>query len=65
MRLDELSEPQFVRVKDIVDALRISKPKVFQLLKQGRLRAIKVDGILFIEAQSVADWLRSGTPWNA
>ncbi len=59
-----VQEPRYLRVRDIVEARRVSKPKVFQLLREGRIEGIKVDGILFIDADSVERWFRSGRPWE-
>jgi len=42
-----------------------SKPKVYELLKSGRLRAVRLDGIVLVEAGSVEELLRSCDEWKA
>ena len=63
-RPHQADRPRYIRVRDVVMNCGISKPKVFQLLRAGSIQGFKVDGILFIDSDSVDRWLKSGKPWS-
>ena len=53
----------YYRVRELCPPF--TKPKVFQLLHDGRLRAVKLDGLLLIERESLEELLRGAVPWGA
>jgi len=55
----------YLRVKDLVAPRGVfSKPWLFARLREGRLRAVKLDGLLLIERASVRELLDSAEPWR-
>ena len=58
-------EKLYFRVREICEMTGLSKPKVFQALKQGKLRGIKLDGTLLIPAESLHRYLDEAVPWEA
>ena len=54
----------YYRVREICEMTGMSKPKVFQALKQGKLRGIKLDGTLLIPADSLKRYLDDAVPWT-
>ena len=63
-RPEAVEEPEFHRVSGVMRMLGVSKPWCFSQLKAGRLRGIKVGGVLLIEAASVREMLANGEPWK-
>jgi len=57
-------EKLYYRVREICEMTGLSKPKVFQALKQGKLRGIKLDGTLLIPADSLQRYLDAAVPWK-
>ena len=57
-------EKLYFRVREICEMTGVSKPKVFQALKQGKLRGIKLDGTLLIPADSLHRYLDDAVPWK-
>ena len=51
--------PTYVSVPAIADELNLPVTKVHQLIRDGQLVAVRLDGILRIPAEFVAD----GVPW--
>ncbi|MFH1268998.1 MAG: helix-turn-helix domain-containing protein [Planctomycetota bacterium] len=51
-----------LRVRDVQEAVGCSKPFVLNLVKTGKLRASKLDGLLLIEPDSFESWLASRIP---
>ena len=56
-------ERQFYRVRDVTEITGVSKGKVFQALKSGRLKGLKLDGVLLIPAESFEDWVGTAVPY--
>ena len=50
------------RVRDLVDSFGLSKAKVFQLIKSGRLDAVKLDGVVLIPRAAVETYLETAVP---
>ncbi len=57
-------EKKFYRVREICEMTGLSKSKVFQALKLGKLRGIKLDGTLLIPADSLHQYLDAAVPWK-
>ena len=59
------SGKQFYRVREICELTGLSKSKVFQALREGKLEGRKLEGVLLIKAESVERYLRSAIPWKS
>ena len=57
-------EKRYYRVRDVMKLIGLSKPKVFQALKAGKLDGLKLDGVLLINVASVERYLRTATQWK-
>ncbi len=57
----ELQDRQAYRVKEVVKLIGLSRVKVFQLLRDGRLRSIKVDASRLIPASALSEFLEQRT----
>ena len=60
-----MPEPRFVRVAQIRADTGVSKPKVFEALKSGKLDGLKLDGVLLITRESYERWLATAVPWKS
>jgi len=47
-------------VKEIADRLKVSRFTVYRWIKQGRLKAIRIDGILRIEEEAYNQLIEKG-----
>ena len=56
------SHAAYCRVKEIVESTGLSKAKVHALVAEGRLDAIKLDGVVLITRASLNRLLSSATP---
>jgi len=63
--MDETRQPRFYRVRQITEMTGISKGKVFQALRSGRLQGLKLDGVLLIPAESLDAWLAQAVPYQS
>jgi len=55
----------YQRVRDLISPRGpFSKAWIFARLREGRLRAVKLDGVLLIERASVRALLESAKPWR-
>lgn len=52
----------YYRVRELCPPF--SKPFVFTLLREGKLRGVKLGGVLLIERQSLEELLKSAEPWR-
>ena len=57
-------EKCYYRVRDVMRLIGLSKPKVFQALKDRKLDGLKLDGVLLITTESVERYLHTATPWK-
>ena len=57
-------EKRYYRVREICEMTGLSKPKVFQALKAGKLQGLKLEGTLLIPARSLDAYLESAKPWG-
>ncbi len=55
---------RFFRVREVMELAGLSKGKIFQALKEGKLDGWKLDGVLIISVESVERYLASATPWK-
>ena len=55
-------EKRYYRVREVMKLIGLSKPKVFQALKEHKLDGFKLDGVLLITVESVERYLRTATP---
>lgn len=62
--MDETQAQRFYRVRQIMEMTGISKGKVFQALRSGRLKGLKLDGVLLIPAESLDAWLAQAVPYR-
>ncbi|WTP58900.1 helix-turn-helix domain-containing protein [Streptomyces phaeochromogenes] len=51
--------PLLLTVPDVMVTLKVSRTKVYDLIRTHRLASIKVDGCRRIPAESVQDFVRS------
>ena len=61
-RREKVERRRFLRVRDVRDELQCSKGFVFSLIKRGRIRASKLDGLLLIEGASFEEYLADRQP---
>lgn len=54
----------YYRVRELCDLTGLSKSKVFQLLRAGKLEGVKIDGTLLITAASIERFLESAVRWK-
>lgn len=47
--------PRYQRVKPALTLIGFGKSKLYSLIRQGRIRAVKLDGATFIDLHSVAE----------
>ena len=52
------------RVRELTERTGLSKSKVLQALREGKLEGQKLGGTLLITAESVEAYLASATPWE-
>ena len=57
-------ERRFYRVRQITEITGLSKGHVYQALKQGQLKGLKLDGVLLIPAESFEAWLGTAVPYQ-
>lgn len=57
-------EKRYFRVREVMKLIGLTKPKVFQALKEHKLDGFKLDGVLLITVGSVERYLRTATPWK-
>jgi excisionase family DNA binding protein len=55
---------RFYRVREICQMTGLSKGKVFQALKEGRLQGLKLEGVLLIPVDSFEGYLAEALPWS-
>ena len=55
---------RFYRVRELVDTLGISKGKVWALIKDGTLKAIRLEGVVLIPAGALDAYLDRAEPWR-
>ena len=55
---------RFYRVREIMALTGVSKGKVYQALRDGRLKGLKLDGVLLIPAESFETWIAEALPWE-
>lgn len=58
-------QKRFYRVREICEMTGLSKPKVFQALKEGKLEGFKLEGVLLITAESFESYLSQAIPWQS
>ena len=58
-------EKLYFRVREVCEMTGLSKSKVHQALKLGKLDGKKLDGCLLIPAASLDRYLASAIPWQA
>ena len=56
---------RFYRVREICHMTGLSKAKVFQALKAGKIQGLKLEGTLLIPADSFHRYLDNAVPWKA
>jgi excisionase family DNA binding protein len=64
MRQDQQPPRRFYRVREIMAVTGVSKGKVYQALRDGRLQGLKLDGVLLIPAESFEAWIAEAVPWS-
>ena len=60
---DQAKRPRFVRVRTLVEQTGLSKSSIHSALRSGRLRAVKLNGAVLIDADSVEAWLTTARPY--
>ncbi len=63
-RGDTRPAKRFFRVREVMELYGLSKGKVFQALKEGKLDGRKLDGVVLITVESMDRYLASATPWK-
>jgi len=57
-------KPEWCRVRYATEVYGFSKPGVFALLKAGKIRGKKIDGILLLEVASIEALIAEAPDWR-
>ena len=51
-------------VAEAAQVIGISKPKMYELVRAGKFRTVKIGKKILISRQSLMDWLKKGDPYG-
>lgn len=55
-----LHEREAITVSQAADMIGVSKPKMYEIVRSGKVRSINVGRKIIISRQSLLEWLRGG-----